>query len=119
MGERLEETLRDLERQTTSPILAFVIISESKEEKQVERRAIEKEKQVERLVEVEQPTKISSELVEGGLFDVEVNSHDIHVVPTKSRSKCMMRHKGKEHVEEGNSFTKQFTYQSNSETNTC
>jgi hypothetical protein len=33
MGERLEETLRDLERQITSPILAFVIISESKEEK--------------------------------------------------------------------------------------
>jgi hypothetical protein len=40
-------------------------------------------------------------------FDIEVDSLDIPiVVPTKAWSKYMMRHKGKEQVEEGNSSTK-------------
>ncbi len=38
---------------------------------------------------------------------MELESPDILVViPTKAQSKCMMRHKGKEQVEEGNSLTK-------------
>jgi hypothetical protein len=46
-------------------------------------------------------------LVEGGFLNKEVNSPDIPVVvPTKFQSKYMMRHKGKEHVEEGNSCAK-------------
>jgi hypothetical protein len=48
-----------------------------------------------------------STLVEGGFFDVELNSPYIPiVVPTKAQSKFMTRHKGKEHVEEGSSPTK-------------
>jgi hypothetical protein len=42
--------------------------------------------------------------IERRLFDMELNFHDIPiVVPTKAGSKFMMRSKGKEHVEEGNS----------------
>ncbi len=38
---------------------------------------------------------------------MELESHDIFiVVPTKAQSKCMMRCKGKEQVEEGYSFAK-------------
>jgi hypothetical protein len=45
--------------------------------------------------------------IEGGFLDVELDSLDILVVvPTKAWSKCMMRHKGKEWVEEGNSLAK-------------
>jgi hypothetical protein len=46
-------------------------------------------------------------LVEGGFFDVETKSPNIFVViPTKVRSKCMMRHKGEEAMEEGGSLVK-------------
>jgi hypothetical protein len=44
--------------------------------------------------------------VEGGFFDVESDSPNTHVVPTKAQSKYMMKHKGKEQVEEGSSPTK-------------
>ncbi len=107
MGKGLEETLKDLQRQIASPTPAFVVISDSKEEEHVERKATEKEKQAKRLVEIEQLIEFSSKLVEGGFFDRKVGSLDIPIiVPTKSRSKCMMRCKGKEHVEEGSSPTK-------------
>jgi hypothetical protein len=46
VGEGLEETLKDLRRQTTLLAPAFVIISDYKEEEHVERRALEKEEQV-------------------------------------------------------------------------
>ncbi len=88
MGKGLKETLRDLQRQTTSPTPTFVVINNSKEEEHVERKTIEKEKQVKQLVEIEQPTKFSSKLVEGGFFDIEVGSPNIPIiVPTKSQSK--------------------------------
>jgi hypothetical protein len=46
-------------------------------------------------------------MVEGGFFDVKVDSLNILVaIPTKSQSKYMMRCKGKEQVEEGSSLTK-------------
>jgi hypothetical protein len=45
--------------------------------------------------------------VEGGFFDVEVDFPDILVdVLTKVQSKYMMRRKGMEQVEEGNSLAK-------------
>jgi hypothetical protein len=44
--------------------------------------------------------------VEGGFCDIEHDSLDILVVLTKAWSKFMMRHKGKEEVEEGSSPTK-------------
>jgi hypothetical protein len=45
--------------------------------------------------------------IEGGFYDIEHDSLDILVVgPTKARSKFVMRHKGKEQVEEGSSPTK-------------
>jgi hypothetical protein len=48
-----------------------------------------------------------SKSVEGGFFDVEFDSLDIPVdVPTKVWSKCMMRCKGKETLEERGSPTK-------------
>jgi hypothetical protein len=63
--------------------------------------------EVEQLVEFQQLANFSLELVEGGCFDVKLESHDIFVVvPTKAQSKCMMRCKGKEQVEESNSFAK-------------
>jgi hypothetical protein len=49
----------------------------------------------------------SSKLIEGGFFDVKVGSPNILVVkPTKSCSKYMMRHQGKEQVEKDNSPAK-------------
>jgi hypothetical protein len=48
----------------------------------------------------------SSELVEGGFFDVELESLDILVVLAKVQSKCMMRCKGKGQVKESSSLTK-------------
>jgi hypothetical protein len=42
--ERFEKTLRDLQRQIALPTPTFVIISDSKEEEQVERKVIEKKK---------------------------------------------------------------------------
>jgi hypothetical protein len=44
--------------------------------------------------------------VEGGFFDMELDSHDILVVHTKAQLKFMMKGKGKEHVEEVNSLAK-------------
>lgn len=91
MGERLEKTLKDLWRQILTPTLAFAIINDCEEEKQIEWH-----------VEVEQPTKFSLVPNKGGFSDVKVGFHNILVV-TKSQSKYMMRQKGKEQVEEGNS----------------
>jgi hypothetical protein len=47
--------------------------------------------------EVKQLVDFSLRPVEGGFFDVEVDSLHTHVVvPTKVQSKYMMKHKGKE-----------------------
>jgi hypothetical protein len=49
----------------------------------------------------------SSISIKGGFFNVEANSPNILIiVPTKAQSKYMMRCKGKERVEEGNSLAK-------------
>jgi hypothetical protein len=59
------------------------------------------------LSEVKQLMDFSLRPVEGGFFDVEVDSPNTHVVVrTKVQSKYMMKHKGKEHVEEASSPTK-------------
>jgi hypothetical protein len=76
------------------------MIIDFEEEKHVENKTIEVE-------EVEKLAKILVALIRGGFFDIKVDSFHIPViVPTKAWSKCMMRHKGKEQVEEGNSPTK-------------
>ncbi len=107
MGKGLGKTLWGLWRQFSPLAFIFVVISDFEEEKQVERKTIEKEEKTKQLVEVEQSVDFSSIPVEGRLFDVEVNSPNILVaILTKSRSKYMMRCKGKEQVEEGSSPTK-------------
>jgi len=46
-------------------------------------------------------------MFEGGFFDMEPNSPNILIaMPTKAWSKFMMRHKGKNQMEEGSSPTK-------------
>jgi predicted Rdx family selenoprotein len=70
----------------------------------VERKTTKVEQEVEQPTEIEQLANFSLAPVEGGFFDVEVDSHV--VVPTKAQSKYMMRHKGKEQVEECSSPTK-------------
>jgi hypothetical protein len=58
-------------------------------------------------VEFEQLEFFSLVSIEGGSFDVEVDFFNIPtVVPTKFRSKYMMKRKGKEQVEGGSSLTK-------------
>jgi len=58
-------------------------------------------------VEVEQLINFSSKLVKEQYFDIDISSFDVPiVVPTTARSKCMMRCKHKELVEEGLSFAK-------------
>ncbi len=97
VGKGFEKTLRDFQIQTASPTFTFVIIGDFEKEEQVERRSTKKEKQAKQLVEVKQLANFSLVLVEGGFFDIEVGSLDIPVVvTTKSRSKYMMRCKGKE-----------------------
>jgi hypothetical protein len=60
------------------------------------------EEEVDQPVEVEQLANFSSKLVQEGVFEVQLDSPNIHVViPTKRWFKCMMRHKGKEMMEEG------------------
>jgi len=73
----------------------------------VEKKTIEVEEKVEQPVEVEQSMDFSLAQIEKRFFDVEANFLDILVaIPTKARSKYMIRCKGKEHVEEGSSFAK-------------
>ncbi len=103
---------RRIWRDIARPLKAFspltftiIIISDFKEEEQVEKKTIEAK--VDQLVEVEQSIDFSLESVEGRFFDVETNLPDIFVaIPTKVRSKCMMRHKGEETMEEGGSLAK-------------
>jgi hypothetical protein len=106
MGKGLEEILRDLQRQIAPPTLAFFIISDFEEEGQVERRAPKKKEKIKQPIEIKQLVEFSSKTIKRGFFDVEVDSLYILVVPTKSRSKYMMRCKGKEQLEEGSSFAK-------------
>jgi hypothetical protein len=74
-----------------------IIINDSEEEEQVEKKTTKVEAKAEQLVEVEQPTDFLAKPIEGGFFDVEPDSLDILVVvPTKAWSKCMMKRKGKE-----------------------
>jgi len=63
----------------------------------VETKNIEVEEKTKQPVEIEQPTNSSSTPVEGGFFDIKVNSPNILItIPIKARSKYMMRRKGKE-----------------------
>jgi hypothetical protein len=81
-------------------------MNDFEEEESVERKVVEKEEKIKQFAEVEQSIDFSSIPVERGLFDVEIDSPNIFLILTKSWSKCMMRCKGEEHVEEGNSFVK-------------
>ncbi len=103
--DKLEETLKDLQRHTTSFIHAFIVISDYEEE-QLENKTTKKAEWSPQLVEIRQPVACSSKLV-GGFFKIEVGSHDIPVIiPTKYHSKYIMSCQGNEQVEEGNSPTK-------------
>jgi hypothetical protein len=94
----LEKTLQGL-RQHFSPLPPQVIIISDFEK--VENKTTNQP------IEVEQLANFSSKLVQGGFFEVELNSLDIHVVvPTKMWSKCMMKRKGKGSMEEGSSPAK-------------
>ncbi len=104
MGRLLKTLTRDLQRQTAPLAPAFVIINDYEEKGWVEKKATKKEEQVQRPIEIEQCVKYSLGPVEGGFLDIKVGYHDVPVVvPTKSQSKYMMKHKGKEQVEEGSS----------------
>jgi hypothetical protein len=103
----LEETLRGLRRHFSPPTLVVIIIIDYEEEEQVEKKTTEAEAKVEQPIEVEQSRDFSSKSIEGRFFDMEPDSIDIPIaIPTKAQSKCTMKCKGKEHVEEGNSLTK-------------
>jgi len=66
---------------------------------------MKKVKHVQQLVEVERLTTFSSKPIEGGFFKVETSFPDIPIIiPTKSRSKYMMRCWGKKQVVEGSSL---------------
>ncbi len=57
--------------------------------------------------EVEQLINFSSKLVKELYFDIDTSSFDVPIaIPTKARSKCMMKCKQKELVEEGLSLAK-------------
>jgi hypothetical protein len=74
----------------------IIVINDFEEEEQVEKRVVNQ------LVEVEQLVDFSLESIQGRFFDIKLDSRDIFVVmPTKAQSKCMMRRKGKEMMEEG------------------
>ncbi len=95
VGEGFEKTLQDLQRHFSLLAPTFIIVTDYKEEKQIENKIIEAE--VDQPIEVEQSTNFLWKPIEGKLFNVELDSLDIPIdVPTKVRSKCMMRHKGKE-----------------------
>jgi hypothetical protein len=96
------ETLRGLWRQFSPLAPTFVIINDYEEEKQVERKATKKEEKVEWHVEVEQLETFSLVSIEGGFFDIKVDSLDTPIaVPIKFWSKYMMKCKGKKKVEVG------------------
>jgi hypothetical protein len=97
MRERLEETLRSLQRHFSPFASIVIIINDYKEEEHIENKIIETKGEAKQLVEVEQLGDFSLEPIEGGFFDVEPNSPNIPItIPTKVRSKCMRRHEGKE-----------------------
>jgi hypothetical protein len=53
-------------------------------------------KEVEQPIKVEQSANFLSSPIEGGFFDIKLDSPNIFVdVPTKTWTKFMMRHKGK------------------------
>ncbi len=90
MEEGFEKTLWSLRKHCSPPIPTFIIINDFEEEKQVEKKTIEVEE------EVEQLAIFLSTLVKGGFFDMEIDSLEILVVPTKVWSKFTMRCKRKE-----------------------
>jgi hypothetical protein len=77
------------------------------EEESVENKTKEEAQWVQQPLEAKQLVTFSFKTVERGSFNVEVNSLNVLIViPTKSCSKYMMRCRGKEQVEEGNSLAK-------------
>ncbi len=85
MGEGFGETLWGLQIQFSLLAPTLVIISDFKEEEQVEKKTTKVEEEVEQLVKVEQLVDFSLAPIEGGFFDVEVDYFDILiVVPTKA-----------------------------------
>jgi hypothetical protein len=96
VGEGFEETLQGFRRQFSPLAPTFVLINDYEKEEHVERRATYKEEKAKQLIEIKQPTYFSLIPIEGGFFNVEGDSLDILVtIPTKARSKHMMRCKRK------------------------
>ncbi len=63
----------------------------------MERKTTKVKQEAKQPIEVEQLADFSLAPVEGGFFNVQVDSPNTHVVvPTKAQSKYMMKHKGKE-----------------------
>jgi hypothetical protein len=96
MGEGLQEKLCNLQRAFSPTTSTY----NSKEE--------EVEPRDSQLVELKQSINFSLELVQEGLFEVfkPIPSIILVDVPTKAHSKCMMRHKRKEVMEDNGSPTK-------------
>jgi hypothetical protein len=87
----LEKTLRDLQRHTAPHAPTFIIISDFEEH--VENRVLKEVKQAQQLVEVEHLVTFSSKPIKRGFFNVKASSFDILIViPTKFRSKYMMKY---------------------------
>ncbi len=97
MGEGFEETLHDVQRHCSPPTPTFIIINDYEKEKKVEKKITKVEEEAKQHVEVEQHADFLLAPNKGGFFDMEPNSHDIHVaLPTKVQSKFIMKCKGKE-----------------------
>jgi len=94
-----KKTWKNIAKHSTTifaPTPTIIVISDFKEEEQVERRATNQPIEVERLI------KFFSKPIQWRFFEVEPNSPDIPiVVPTKARSKCMMRCNGKDMMKGG------------------
>lgn len=97
MGEKLEETLQSLQRHFSPLASIVIIINDYKEEEHIENKTIETKVEAKQLVEVEQLGDFSLEPIEGGFFDVELDSPNTPIIiSTKVQSKCMRTHEGKE-----------------------
>ncbi len=84
MGEGFEQTLHNLQRYFSPPTPAFIIINDYEEEEKVEKKITKVEEEAKQHVEVEQHADFLLAPNKGGFFDMEPNSHDIHVtLPTK------------------------------------
>jgi hypothetical protein len=96
-----EETLQDLQRVFSPPTPTFVVTSDSKEEEEQEEIRTSKPN-VSQFVKPKGLTNVSSKSTQEGFFEVFEHASPLIlvVVLTKACSKCMMKHKGKEVMEE-------------------